>query len=224
LKKIMQQRTHARPKWDEPTLVEFTFSDNEQLAVEIDITYQQAHHFTHAHTESVEDGKDSTVGHCSQRQTRVVWQGTGYFEQTTRYDGIEDEREQLCRSAFGSGLYRNTREKSMQDEPLEQSTDRSEEMIVTSRSLTWTRKQERIHQFRADLLNAPNLFLNQISVQDVQDILLGPKTAADRTLVSQIFLHPFTQDALETCDCAHCKTSSPSPQATSRRGSMATFV
>jgi len=113
LEKITQQCTHSRPKGHEPTFVKFTFANDEQLALEIDITDQQPNRLTDAQTQSVEDCEDSAVGHGSQWNTRIVRQGTRYVEQAARCDSIEDEWEPLCRSAFGFGLYRNTTEKSL---------------------------------------------------------------------------------------------------------------
>src|SRR5438128_9392824 len=78
---------------------------------------------------------------------------------------------------------------------MEQSTDRAQQVIVTSRTLTRPRKQERIQKFRGDLLDAANLLLNEVPVQDVQDILLRTKATADRAFVSEILLHSFAQDA-----------------------------
>src|SRR5712691_7405509 len=137
---------------------------------------------------------------------------------------IEDKREPLCGSAFRPGIQRNTTEKSLLDEPMEQPTDRAQQMVIASRTLAWTRKEECIQQFRSDLFHSANVFLNQVSVQNVKDILLGMKAAADCTLVSEILFHSFAQDALENRVRAHCRTSSPSPQATSRRDSMATLL
>src|SRR3989454_10954704 len=100
----------------------------------------------------------------------------------------------------------------------------SQQVIVTSRTLTRPRKQERIQKFRGDLLDAANLLLNEVPVQDVQDILLRTKATADRAFVSEILLHSFAQDAMEYRSCSHCRTSSPSPQPTSRRDSIATLL
>src|SRR5213594_4034627 len=90
---------------------------------------------------------------------------------------------------------------------MEQSTDRAQQVIVTSRTLLRPRKQERIQKFRGDLLDAANLLLNQVPVQDVQDILLRTKATADRAFVSEILLHSFAQDAMEYRSCSHCRTS-----------------
>ena len=55
--------------------------------------------------------------------------------------------------------------------------------------------------------------------------VVGSKApATEGTLVGEILLHSFAKNALKDRACAHCKTSSPSPQATSRRGSMATLL
>src|SRR5438552_544172 len=108
---------------------------------------------------------------------------------------------------------------------MEQSTDRAQQVIVvTSRTLPRPRKQERIQKFRGDLLDAANLLLNEVPVQDVQDILLRTKATADRAFVSEILLHSFAQDAMEYRSCSHCRISSPSPQSTSRRDSIATLL
>src|SRR5437867_8305987 len=104
------------------------------------------------------------------------------------------------------------------------STDRAQQVIVTSRTLPRPRKQERIQKFRGDLLDAANLLLNEVPVQDVQDILLRTKATADRAFVSEILLHSFAQDAMEYRSCSHCRTSSPSPQPPSRRDSIATLL
>src|SRR5439155_11212109 len=61
LEKITQQCTHSRPKGHEPTFVKFTFANDEQLALEIDITDQQPNRLTDAQTQSVEDCEDSAV-------------------------------------------------------------------------------------------------------------------------------------------------------------------
>src|SRR2546428_10163883 len=50
-------------------------------------------------------------------------------------------------------------------QPMEQSTDRAQQVIVTSRTLPRPRKQERIQKFRGDLLDAANLLLNEVPVQ-----------------------------------------------------------
>src|SRR5213594_2211192 len=76
LEKITQQCTHSRPKGHEPTFVKFTFANDEQLALEIDITDQQPNRLTDAQSQSVEDCEDSAVGHGSQWNTRIVRQGT----------------------------------------------------------------------------------------------------------------------------------------------------
>src|SRR5438128_4098117 len=145
LEKITQQCTHSRPKGHEPTFVKFTFANDEQLALEIDITDQQPNRLTDAQTQSVEDCEDSAVGHGSQWNTRIVRQGTGYVEQATasKMNGSRSAVRRLGLASIGT-QQRNPCKTSQ----WSSSTDRAQQVIVTSRTLPRPRKQERIQKFR----------------------------------------------------------------------------
>src|SRR5215813_9154552 len=97
-------------------------------------------------------------------------------------------------------------------------------MVVTSRSLSRSRSQERVQDCWCDLLRQRDLLLSQIAIQQVERIRFCIEPATKRPLVSQESLDAFSEKAVEGIIGGFHNTSSPSPHATSRSASTSTLL
>src|SRR5215813_4446495 len=97
-------------------------------------------------------------------------------------------------------------------------------MIVTPRSLPWPRSQKGIEQSGADFLHRIDLLLNQVAIKEPQRFFFNLESTTESALVREEPFYAFAKEAVETTISGSHKTSSPSPQATSRRASISTLL
>lgn len=98
-------------------------------------------------------------------------------------------------------------------------------MVVTARRRPGTRDEEVVDQRGRDIIDCADTMLYEEAIEQPQGAPLGAVVAPERTLVREKGPHPVGEDAPKSGpEAAHTTSSSPSPQATSRRVSMATLL
>ena len=99
------------------------------------------------------------------------------------------------------------------------------QVVVAARRRPWTGDEEVVDQCGRDVTDRADAVPREEAIEQAQGALLGTVVAPERALVRQKGLHPVGEDAPKSDpEAAHTTSSSPSPQATSRRVSMATLL
>ena len=65
------------------------------VTLEVDIGAPQPAHFTHAQTESIQQGKDGVVGRAAMASPGLIGEGGGGLQQAPRHRGVEQIRQAL---------------------------------------------------------------------------------------------------------------------------------
>ena len=110
----------------------------------------------------------------------------------------------------------------MVDQIAEQPPERTAQVVIAPRARPWTREQESVHTRGGQLVEAADVVVHQVSVEQGKRLLLDIVASPQRALVGEELVDVGTKKALKARMVSH-STSSPSPRATSRSCSMAIF-
>jgi hypothetical protein len=87
-----EELTHAGPMGDEATLAEFAPTDDEELALGVDVADTQAARLPCSQPEAVAEGEDGLVGRSAIGGPRAVGEGGSGLEQLRGLGGVVEER------------------------------------------------------------------------------------------------------------------------------------
>lgn len=189
---------------------------------EVDVLDAQPARFTHAQSQSVQDGEEREVSTASLRGSAFAQQGLGKREQPLGCDCVENERCSLIPRATWRRSQWCLGELSMIDQIREQSPERTVQVVIAPRARPWTREQELVHSRWGQLVEPVDVVVHQVSIEQGKRLLLDIVASPQRALVGEELVDVGTKKALKTRMVSH-STSSPLPRATSRSCSMAIF-
>jgi len=109
------------------------------------------------------------------------------------------------------------------DEPLEQSSHDTEEVIVAPGIVAPARIQELVETGPADRLQAIDPLFDQKAIEQAQGALLRVEFTAEGPLDGEIAFNLVCQQTVEPGPCSFHKASSASPRASSRSLCKATL-
>ena len=183
----------------------------------IDVADAQAACFPGAQPESVAQGEDGVVGLAPAPCPRVVGQGRRGIEQQAGLGGVEQEGRPPVGFPPPGRAQRRGVQPLLGHGPVQEAAEVADEVVEAAGPWSWPGRGELIQEAGGELAQVRHAVLAGERQQQAQRGLLRPVFAAERPLVSE-----------EVADgggevVVHDRTSSPSPRATWRSASTATF-
>lgn len=206
-----------------PALAEFRPADDEHVAVEVDIGAPQAAHLADAKAESIEQGKDGVVGRSAMPSPGLIGERGGDLQQAPRRRGVEQIRQAPGPHPSGRGLEGRLPKNLVQDEPVKEPADYTQELVITAATPPGVRGQEGRDDVGGEVVDPRDLLLHEEAIEQAELFVFRVEAAAERALVREKTRDAIGQGTLEAGPSRDPRMASPSPRATSRRASTATL-
>lgn len=152
---------HFRAERHETVFPELRLSDEEEIPLLIDVLDEEAAHLAHTKTQTIEDGKDHSVGLPSSLTSTNVGEPRDQFEKPTGLLWCEDEGGSLGASTAGTVLDRGPVHDVVRDEPAEKTVHDAKKVVEAARTSTRSRREERFDDLRGNRLHLPHLPLDK---------------------------------------------------------------
>jgi hypothetical protein len=219
-----QEGRHPWPVGHQAALAELALADAEEVALLIDIAQLEPAGLAQPQAEPVEQREERPVGRAALERPRVVRQGGGRSKELPRLGDPEQEGHAPGRERARAGMERRARQPPLRHEPVQALAQDPQEMIEAPRRRPRTRSQEGVQERRRELGGVGHACGDQEAVEESHGVRLGVIPAPERALGGEEVAEAVGEDTPEVQRGRHASTSSPSPSATSRRVSMATFA
>ena len=202
------------------TYAELAAPHDQQTTVLIDVAEAQTARLAGTQPQSVAQREDRPVGRCPPSGAGVVGQRAGRIEQTPHLLLVEDVGDRLRGDPPSASAQRRDLDQLLGHGPVQHAPDHAQQMIETLRPRARTRGQELLQQRRRELPDPDHAPFAAEPHQQPQLRLGAVVLAAKGTLVRN---EP-AGNLLDGLAVTHESTSSPSPSATWRNCSTATFA